>query len=105
MPTGSRERTMADMTPPKACLIGRDSREGRHTILLVHRGVCLGLAILLKEVKDQNSADCMEQELPSEHNSVSNPLRGLKSSDISNWTEGGYPPGHLTRHCMAYRFL
>ena len=65
MPTGSRERTMADMTPPKACLIGRDSREGRHTILLVHRGVCLGLAILLKEVKDQNSADCMEQELPS----------------------------------------
>lgn len=63
------------MTPPNACLTGRDSHEGRHTILLVHRGVCLGLAILLKEVKDQNSADCMEQELSSEHNTV------LKSSE------------------------
>lgn len=96
---------MADMTPPNACLIGRDSHEGRRTILLVHWGVCLGLAILLKEVKDQNSADCVEQKLPSEHNTVSNHLRGLKSSDISNWTEGAYPPGHLTRHCMAHRFL
>lgn len=93
------------MTPPNACLTGRDSHEGRHTILLVHRGVCLGLAILLKEVKDQNSADCMEQELSSEHNTVSNHPRGLKSSDISNWTEGASPPGHLTQHCQAYRFL
>ena len=96
---------MTDMPPPNACLIGRCSLERRHTILLIHRGIRLGLATLLKKVKDQNSADCVEQELPSEHSTASNHLRGFRSSDISNWTEGAHPPSHLTQHCMAYRLL
>lgn len=55
-----RQRTMTEMPPPNTYLVGGYGLKGRRTILLIHRSICLGLATLLKEVKDQNSEDCME---------------------------------------------
>lgn len=40
--------------------------EGRRTVLLINRGVGLGLAALLAEVEGQESADHMTQEFASE---------------------------------------
>lgn len=58
-------------------LAGRQGPEGTRTVLLIHRGVCLGLAALLVEEKGQKSADHVKQGRAAKHTVASKPPRGL----------------------------
>lgn len=84
--------------------MGRPWPKGRRTILLIHRGVGLGLAALLMELKDRKSADRVERGHPLEHN-VASKHPGAWGLDVSNRTEGARPPGCPTWHHSARGLL